>query len=217
MKVGEREPSIRVLLAEDHALVRAGIRQLLSTAVGIEVVGEASNGFEAIAAAATLHPDVVVMDLSMPQLDGIAATRQIMAANPETRVLVLTSFSDKERIVDVFDAGAIGYLLKDADPEDLTKAVRAAFRGEMPLDPRAARSLLGARARGRSTANLTDRELEVLALVANGLPNKIIARRLEISEKTVKAHLTKVFQRIGVTDRTQAALWANQHGLGSAL
>ena len=187
----ESETNIRVLLAEDHALVRAGIERLLSSAGGIEVVGQASNGLEAIAAAATLNPDVVVMDLSMPELDGIAATRQIVAANPETRVLVLTSFSDQERIVDVFDAGAVGYLLKDADPEELTKAVRAASRGEMPLDPRAVRLLLEGRARGRPTVDLTSREREVLALVASGLSNKVIARKLEISEKTVKAHLTK--------------------------
>ena len=214
MSSGGLDTGIRVLLAEDHALVRAGIDRLLSAA-GIEVVGHAANGFEAIAAAATLRPDVVIMDLSMPELDGIVATREIVAANPETRVLVLTSFSDQERIVEVFDAGAVGYLLKDADPEELTKAVRAVSRGEMPLDPRAARMLLGGGARNRPNTDLTDREQEVLELVATGRSNKAIARRLGISEKTVKAHLTKIFQRIGVTDRTQAALWASKRGLGS--
>ncbi len=215
MNSGGSETNIRVLLAEDHALVRAGIERLLSVAAGIEVVGQASNGYEAIAAAATLRPDVVVMDLSMPELDGIAATREIVDANPETRVLVLTSFSDQERIVEALDAGAVGYLLKDADPEELTKAVRAVFRGEMPLDPRAARTLLGDGPRNRPNTDLTDREQEVLELVATGSSNKAIARSLEISEKTVKAHLTKIFQRIGVTDRTQAALWAMKRGLGS--
>ena len=215
MNLAESDTNIRVLLAEDHALVRAGIERLLSVAPGIEVVGQASNGFEAIAAAATLRPDVVVMDLSMPELDGIAATREIVAANPQTRVLVLTSFSDQERIVEVFDAGAVGYLLKDAEPEDLTKAVRAVARGGIPLDPRAARLLLGGRSRRQPATALTDREQEVLELVADGHSNKTIARRLEISEKTVKAHLTKIFQRIGVTDRTQAALWASKRGLGS--
>ena len=215
MSGGAPDAVIRVLLVEDHALVRAGIERLLSVATGIDVVGEASNGLEAIAAAAKLHPDVVVMDLSMPGLDGIAATRAIVAANPQTRVLVLTSFSDQARIVEVFDAGAVGYLLKDADPEELTKAVRAASRGEMPLDPRAARLLLGGRANAPPKADLTDREQEVLELVATGHSNKTIARRLGISEKTVKAHLTKIFQRIGVTDRTQAALWASKRGLGS--
>ena len=163
--------------------------------------------------AGELKPDVVLIDLSMPRLDGIEATRRIVAATPQAHVVVLTAFSDRERILGAIDAGALGYMLKDAAPEELLGAMRTAARGEAPLDPKAASELLAARA-GRREAELTGREREVLALVAEGLPNKLIGRRLEISEKTVKAHLTRVFERIGVTDRTQAALWAQRHGIG---
>jgi DNA-binding NarL/FixJ family response regulator len=148
----------------------------------------------------------------MPGLDGSETTRRLVREHPDVRVVVLTSFSDRERILEALDAGAIGYLLKDADPEELVRGVQAAYRGESPLDPKAASTLLTARAT-RPSADLTDREQEVLRLVASGLPNKLIARRLDISEKTVKAHLTRTFQSIGVTDRTQAALWAQRHGL----
>ena len=179
------------------------------------MVGAAADGAEAVELAAMLEPDVVLIDLSMPQLDGIEATRRIVEARPETRVVVLTAFSERERILGALDAGALGYLLKDASPEELLGAVCAAARGEAPLAPKAASEVLAARA-GRRAAELTGREREVLALVAEGLPNKLIARRLEISEKTVKAHLTRVFERIGVTDRTQAALWARRHGISSS-
>jgi DNA-binding NarL/FixJ family response regulator len=204
---------IRVLLAEDHPVVRAGIESLLAVAEDVEVVGGVGDGEEAVELAAELQPDVVLIDLSMPRLDGIAATAQIVAARPDARVVVLTAFADRERILGALDAGALGYLLKDASPEELLGGIRAAARGEAPLAPKAATELLAARAEQRD-AGLTDREAEVLALVAEGLPNKLIARRLEISEKTVKAHLTRVFERIGVTDRTQAALWARRHGIG---
>lgn len=206
---------IRILLAEDHAVVRAGVEGLLANAEDIEVVGAATDGEEAVALATELSPDVVLIDLSMPRLDGIEATKRILAARPETRVVVLTAFSDRDRILGALDAGALGYLLKDAVPEELLGAVRAAARGEAPLAPKAASAVLAARAAHRN-AELTEREQEVLALVAEGLPNKLIARRLEISEKTVKAHLTRVFERIGVSDRTQAALWAQRHGIGPA-
>jgi DNA-binding NarL/FixJ family response regulator len=149
----------------------------------------------------------------MPRLDGIAATRRIVAARPEARVVILTAFADRERILGALDAGALGYLLKDASPEELLGGIRAAARGESPLAPKAASELLAARA-GRREAELSGREREVLELVTDGLPNKLIARRLGISEKTVKSHLTRVFERIGVTDRTQAALWARRHGIG---
>jgi DNA-binding NarL/FixJ family response regulator len=181
----------------------------------MEIVGLAADGSEAVALVEQVVPDVIVMDLSMPVLDGIAATRAIARSHPDVRVLVLTSHSDRGRILDAFDAGASGYILKDADPEDLVRAVRSVHRGEAPVDPRAAGVLLTRRDEQRPVDELTDREREVLTLVAAGLPNKLIARRLAISEKTVKAHLTRVFQRIGVTDRTQAALWAQRAGLGS--
>ena len=206
---------IRVVIAEDHAMVRSGLVELLSAAQEIDVVGTAGNGEEALGAVAELAPDVVLMDISMPVLDGIEATKRIVAAADAPRVVVLTSFSDRDRILGALDAGAVGYLLKDAEPEELVRGVRAAARGESPLDPKAATAVLSARAERRTggAEDLSPREREVLALVAAGLPNKLIARRLDISEKTVKAHLTRVFQQIGVTDRTQAALWAERQGL----
>jgi DNA-binding NarL/FixJ family response regulator len=205
---------IRLLIAEDHAMVRAGLTELLANRDDVEVVGEATNGAEAVERAAELTPDVILMDLSMPELDGIEATRKISETVPNARVVVLTSFSDRERILEALDAGAVGYLLKDLEPEELHRGILAAARGESPLAPKAAHAVISARAEARpGVVELTDREREVLSLVSEGLPNKLIARRLEISEKTVKAHLTRVFQTIGVTDRTQAALWA-QRNLG---
>ena len=201
---------IRVLLAEDHSLVRAGLERLLATADDIEVVGGAADGAEAVTLAAETSPDVVLMDLSMPNLDGIDATRAILGENERVQIVILTSLSDRARILAALDAGAVGYLLKDSEPEELIGAVRAAARGESPLDPRAARTVLSARAT-HERARLSDREREVLQCVAAGMPNKLIARELGISEKTVKAHLTRVFQQIGVTDRTQAALWAKDN------
>ena len=203
---------IRVLLAEDHAIVRNGLVELLAEAEDVEVVATAADGEQALASVAELRPDVVLMDISMPKVDGIRATASIAQADPDVRVVMLTAFSDRDRVVSALDAGAVGYLLKDAEPDEVLEAIRAASRGDAPLAPRAARELLAARSQERH-ADLSKREREVLGLVAEGLPNKLIARRLEISEKTVKAHLTSVFQRIGVTDRTQAALWAQRHGV----
>ena len=204
---------IRVLVAEDHAVVRAGLEQLLAGADDVEVVGSAANGAEAVELTGERSPDVVLMDLVMPGVDGIEATRRILELGTGARVVVLTSFSDRNAIMDALDAGAIGYLLKDAEPEELVRGIRAAARGESPLDPKAARELLSARTERAPSAELSPREREVLVLLASGLPNKLIAQRLGISEKTVKAHLTHVFGRIGVTDRTQAALWAQREGL----
>jgi DNA-binding NarL/FixJ family response regulator len=204
---------IRIVIADDHAVVRAGLAQLLGTFPDVELVGAAADGEEAVALCAERRPDVVLMDLEMPVLDGIAATARIRAAQPGIAVVVLTSFSDRERILRALDAGAAGYLLKDAEPDELGKAIRAAARGESPLDPKAARALLSSRAATGAAAPLSEREREVLAMVAEGLPNKVIAQRLSISEKTVKAHLTSVFRQIGVTDRTQAALWAQRNGI----
>ena len=203
---------IRVLLAEDHAIVRSGLERLLGTTADIEVVAGAADGEEAVGLAAEHRPDVVLMDLSMPNVDGIEATRRILEQNDEVQVVVLTSISDRGKIEAALDAGAIGYLLKDAEPDDVIRGIRAAARGESPIAPKAARTLLAARGQ-RPELQLSQRELEVLRCVAEGLPNKVIARRLEISEKTVKAHLTRVYHQIGVTDRTQAALWAKERGL----
>jgi len=206
---------IRVMLVDDHAMVRHGLQQLLDGVADLEVVASTSDGSQAAALAQEHSPDVVLMDLQMPTVDGVAATMSIVAEAPDARVVVLTSFSDRERIVAALDAGAVGYLLKDAEPEELVSGIRAAARGESPLHPRAARELLAARSTSEASTSesLTPREVEVLALVREGLANKQIARRLGISERTVKAHMTSLFQRIGVTDRTQAALWAERHGI----
>jgi DNA-binding NarL/FixJ family response regulator len=204
---------IRLMIAEDHGVVRAGLQKLVATFEDVELVGTAADGAEAVDLCRAEHPDVVLMDLEMPRLDGIEATRRIAADSPEAHVVVLTSFSDQERILGALDAGAVGYVLKDAGPEELARAIRAAARGESPLDPKAARTVLAARREPHPVQTLTGREGEILRLVGMGLPNKHISRRLGISEKTVKAHLTSIFRTIGVTDRTQAALWAERNGL----
>jgi DNA-binding NarL/FixJ family response regulator len=204
------DPAIRVLLCDDHAVVREGLSRLLESTDGIEVAGTAADGAQAVEQAGALRPDVILMDLQMPHLDGVEATRRISTAVPEAQVVVLTSFSDATRIHDALDAGARGYLLKDAEAPEVVRAIRAAARGEAPLDPRVARAVL---ARGTTPAmnGMTAREREVLGLLGTGLANKAIARKLGISEATVKAHLTRIFRHIGVTDRTQAAIWAREH------
>jgi DNA-binding NarL/FixJ family response regulator len=204
-------PTIRVLLCDDHVVVREGLARLLDNAEGIEVVGVASDGQEGLDEARAKRPDVILMDLSMPRLDGVSATRAIKAELPDTYIVVLTSFADRERVLEAIDAGAAGYLLKDADGPEVVRAIRAAAAGDAPLDPRAARAVLTSRSQATPMTNLTPREREVLALVGSGLSNKVIAIRLGISEATVKAHLTRIYQQIGVTDRTQAALWAREH------
>jgi len=202
--------TIRVVVADDHSVVREGLAQLLSTAADVELVGAAANGSEAVDVVAREHPDVVLMDLSMPEVDGAEATRRILAADPGARVVVLTSFADDRHILEALQAGAIGYVLKHAEPDELLGAIRAAAAGDAPLDPKAARVLLESK-RVRPDQQLSTREVEVLRLVAAGLANKQIARRLGIAERTVKAHLTNIFTRIDVTDRTQAALWAERN------
>lgn len=204
---------IRVLVADDHGVVRSGLEQLIATADDLELVGLASDGQQAVDLARSTRPDVILMDLSMPGLDGVGATEQITGELPSCSVVVLTSFSDRQRILDALDAGAVGYLLKHAGPDELLDAIRAAHEGGSPFDPKAARVLLDRRREQgpEGGAKLSEREVEVLRLVAEGLPNKHIARRLGIAERTVKAHLTNIFGRLGVTDRTQAALWARDH------
>jgi DNA-binding NarL/FixJ family response regulator len=200
---------IRVLIVDDHAVVRTGLAQLLRTTSDLELAGEAADGADAVVQAASVKPDVVLMDLSMPGTDGVQATAQILAAQPDVHVLVLTSFSDQTRILDALQAGAEGYLLKHAEPETILSGIREVVAGGSPLDPKAARVLLTSK---RSTRlRLTSRESEVLRMVGEGLPNKSIARRMGITERTVKAHLTSVYQQLGVTDRTQAALWAQRN------
>jgi DNA-binding NarL/FixJ family response regulator len=204
--------TIRVALADDHRVVRVGLQELLSTFADVEVVGVAEGGERAVEVCVAERPDVLLLDLSMPDVDGVEVSRRLAVAAPQTRIVVFTSFSDRERIVEALDAGAIGYLLKDAEPEEIHQAILAAARGEAPLAPKAAAALLAERASRPAPVELTGREREVLSLVVQGLANKQIARKLGISEKTVKGHLTNLFQRIGVTDRTQAALWAERTG-----
>jgi DNA-binding NarL/FixJ family response regulator len=202
---------ITVLLVDDHQMVRAGLAALLDATEDIAVVGQAADGAQAVDVAAEVTPDVALMDLSMPGVDGVEATRRLRTAQPDTKVVVLTSFSDHERVSDALAAGAVGYLLKDCEPPELLAAVRAAAAGHVPLDPRVARVLLPATDGSRPEDGLSPRETEVLRLVARGLANKQIGRALGISERTVKAHLGRVFRHLGVADRTSAALWAREH------
>ena len=202
---------ISVLLVDDHQMVRTGLSTLLGATSDILVVGEARDGEDACVQAAKLRPDVILMDLSMPVVDGVEATSRILAEQPHVRVVVLTSFSDHERVGDALAAGAVGYLLKDCEPTDLLGAIRSAAAGHVPLDPRVAKILLPAAENTRPEDSMSPREVEVLRLVAQGLANKQIGRRLGISERTVKAHLGRVFRQLGVSDRTSAALWAHDH------
>jgi DNA-binding NarL/FixJ family response regulator len=204
---------ISVLIADDHGVIRDGLGRLIGALDDLELVGVAGDGIEAVERCREDAPDVVLMDLDMPRMDGIEATRLITEAHHGTAVLVLTSFSDRSRILGALKAGACGYLLKDASSDEVADGIRAAARGESPLDPRAARTVISARAEPDPLGELSAREREVLELLVEGLPNKLIARRLDISEKTVKSHLTRIFRELGVTDRTQAALWAERHGL----
>lgn len=202
-----------MLIVDDHPLVRRGLTSLLSAARGIHVIGAAGDGDEAVTWVSETRPDVVLMDVSMPGMTGVEAARRVLEVQPETRVVMLTSFSQRDVVVESFDAGAVGYLLKDAEPDELINGIRAAARGDAPVSPKAARELLEDRAQRRPLDELTQRERDVLALVGKGLANKQIAWRLGITEKTVKAHLGSIFDRLGVHDRTQAAIWAQKHGL----
>ncbi|MGZ6640705.1 MAG: response regulator [Solirubrobacteraceae bacterium] len=206
--------AIRVLIVDDHAVVREGLRTFLELQDGIEVAGEAADGEAAIAEAQRLAPDVVLMDLAMPRLDGVGAMRELRRRELPARVIVLTSFADEARLLPALQAGAAGYLLKDVAPKELARAIRAAHDGEALLDPGVAARLLDAMARRPARSEeLTARETEVLALIVRGRANKVIARELGISEKTVKAHVGRVLAKLGVADRTQAALLAVRTGL----
>lgn len=206
------EGPVRVLVVDDHVIVRNGLEQLLATTTEFVLVGTAGDGQEAIDAVERLQPDVVLMDLSMPGMDGVKATAEITRRWPDSKIVVLSSFSDHQRVMSALDAGAEGYVLKHADPEQILHAIAAAHRGGAPIDPQVARVLLDMkRAPSSSRGPLTDREAGVLRLVQQGMANKQIARHLGITERTVKAHLTKIFDTLGVSDRTQAALWAAEH------
>lgn len=213
---------IRILLVDDQALFREGLRTLLSVQAGFDVVGEAANGEEALRLAGTLHPDVILMDVRMPVLDGVAATRRLQAGHPAIRVIVLTTFDDDEYVFDALRAGAAGYLLKDTASEKLFEALRAAARGESFLQPSVAAKVVAefSRLANLSPARpeplldpLSDREAEILRLVAQGASNREIASQLVIAEGTVKNHITSILNKLGVSDRTQAALKARELGL----
>jgi two-component system, NarL family, response regulator LiaR len=212
---------IRVLLADDHTIVRSGVRALLSTEPDIEVVGEVGNGAEAVAQAEALRPDVILMDLVMPGLSGIEATRQITASQPGTRVLVLTSFAADENVFPAIKAGALGYLLKDSGPDELVRAIRQVNRGEPSLVPSIARKVLlelshsPKEQRPLTKDPLTERELEVLRLVAQGGSNRDIAAKLVVSELTVRTHVSNILGKLQLASRTQAALYALQKGITS--
>jgi DNA-binding NarL/FixJ family response regulator len=201
---------IRVLIADDHPVVRQGLRTYLELQPDIEVAGEAGSGIDAAAQAERLAPDVVLLDMVMPEGDGLEALRRIRSGGGAPRVVVLTSFPADDRVVEAMRAGAAGYLLKDAQPAELLAAIRSAHSGGSPLHPEAAARLVGEvrRLPAAAAAELTAREREVLELVARGMPNKAIALRLSLSEKTVKAHVSAVLRKLDVTDRTQAALKA---------
>ncbi|WNE95781.1 response regulator transcription factor [Streptomyces luomodiensis] len=209
---------IRVLLVDDHQVVRRGLRTFLEVQDDIEVVGEASDGEEGIARAEELRPDVVLMDVKMPGLDGIEALRTLRDLDNPARVLVVTSFTEKRTVVPALRAGASGYVYKDVDPEALARAIRSVHSGHVLLQPDVALALLsqeengGGQGRGGS---LTEREREVLALIADGRSNREIARALVLSEKTVKTHVSNILMKLDLADRTQAALWAVRHGIGA--
>jgi NarL family two-component system response regulator LiaR len=200
---------IRVLIADDHAVVRQGLRTFLDLQEDIEVVGEAGDGAEALEAAERLSPDVVLIDLVMPGVDGIEAIRGLRERAPSVRAIVLSSFIDDEKLFPAVRAGAAGYLLKDVQPQELVEAIRTVHAGGALLHPRVASRLLEELA----TDPLTPREREVLSLIGRGMANKVIARELSLSEKTVKAHVSSILAKLGVTDRTQAALYAVRAGL----
>ncbi len=221
--------TIRVLIVDDHAVVRQGLRTFLElqddpSALPIQVVGEAANGAQAVDLARRTQPHVVLLDLVMPELDGIAATPLIIACSPGSRVIILTSFGEEDKIFPAIRAGAHGYLLKDIPPNDLVSAVRAAYANKVQLHPEIARKLMSAvasreeapshRARTDHAIDLSEREREVLSLVARGLNNREVAELLVISEKTVKTHVSSILSKLDLTDRTQAAIWALKHGMG---
>lgn len=208
--------SVRVLITDDHPVVRRGLRSFLETVDGIEVVGEAKDGDEAVRLAAELDPDVILMDLAMPNVDGIEATRRITDGGGGAKVIALTSFATDDKVFPAIRAGAAGYLLKEAEPSEVADAILKVHRGEPILHPSVAERLMREVAAATPRAHRTDltaRELEVLRLIAAGRSNREIARELDVAEKTVKTHVSSVLSKLGVADRTQAALYAVQHGL----
>ena len=218
---------IRVLIVDDHAVVRQGLRMFIEMQKDMEVVGEGTNGIEAVELATRLKPDVILLDLIMPRMDGVEATRKILESTPHSRVLILTSFGEDDKVFPAIRAGAQGYLLKDIQPSDLVKAVRETFQGKTQLHPDIAHRLMTAVSGSAPPQDekqdspleelqiLTEREREVLDWIAHGLSNREIAEKMVISEKTVKTHVSNLLDKLDLEDRTRAAIWALKHGLGS--
>ncbi|GAB4579527.1 MAG: response regulator transcription factor [Anaerolineales bacterium] len=212
---------IRVFITDDHAIVRKGIRSLLETESGLEVVGEAANGADALSKIAALRPDVILMDLEMPEMDGLETIRRLTASDPGACILVLTSFATEEKVFPAIKAGALGYLLKDSSPDELVSAIQDVYRGQSSLHPKIARMLLrelsapAAHSPTPSTDPLTEREVRVLQWVARGLSNQEIARELVISPTTVYTHVSNILSKLHLASRTQAALYALREGLAS--
>ncbi len=218
---------IRVLLVDDHTVVRQGLRMFIEMQADMEVVGEGANGLEAVELAARLNPDVILLDLLMPHMDGVEATRKILENNPHSRILILTSFGEDDKVFPAIRAGAQGYLLKDIQPRDLVQAIREIHQGKAQLHPDVARRLMAAVAGDapgkpapspslpKELQGLTEREREVLDLIARGLTNREIAGKMVVSEKTVKTHVSNLLDKLDLEDRTRAAIWALKHGLGA--
>jgi NarL family two-component system response regulator LiaR len=221
------DKKIGVLLVDDHAVVRQGLRMFIDMQGDMQVLGEGSNGIEAVELAEKLNPDVILLDLLMPHMDGVEATRKILENNPHSRVLILTSFGEDDKIFPSIRAGAQGYLLKDIQPQALVQAIRETYLGKAQLHPEVARRLMMAVTNEapikekkpisipKELLGLTEREGEVLNLIAQGLTNREIAENMVISEKTVKTHVSNLLDKLGLEDRTRAAIWALKHGLGS--
>lgn len=211
--------SVRVLVVDDHAIVRKGIRALLATEQSIQVVGEAANGSEAVVLAQSLRPDVILMDIVMPEMDGLEAIRRITEQQPEIRILVLTSFAGVDMVLPAIKAGALGYLLKDSGPQELVQAIQQVHRGNSSLHPAIARKLLQEisepSSSGQDVGSLTEREVTVLKLVAQGFSNRDIANELTVSEATVRTHVSHILAKLDLSSRTQAALYALRRGIVS--
>jgi len=213
--MNDTDETIKLVIVDDHRVVRSGVKALIETEPDLEVIGEAADGREAVTKVKAQNPDVVLMDLVMPEMDGVDATSEITKLSPAPEILILTSFSEEERIIQAIKAGASGYLIKDASPDELVQAIKDVYHGESTLDPKVAGTVLRSvqNEPKDSSEDLTDREVEVLELLAEGLPNENIAEKLYISERTVRSHVSNILGKLNLANRTQAALYAVRQGI----